>query len=338
MWRGKPVFVRHRTPEEIEAAKSTDVSDLVDPQVNAMGEQAGLPATDANITADGHEKWLVVIGICTHLGCIPQGNKPSESRGDWGGWFCPCHGSHYDTAGRVRKGRRRVIWSCRFLRLRPTRPFSWVKDSDTMKSETPYEPKTGFERWLDDRLPIPRMMHDNFTGFPAPRNLTYMWTFGGILTFRIGRADHDRHRGCDALCAERGDGVRFHRAADARCQLRLAHALHPRGRRIPVLPGGVSAHLPRPLLRLLQSPARNPLDSWRHYPAADDGHGLHGLLAAMGADELLGGDSDHQSVLIARSGYPGSRNDAGSVDMGRLLPSASRRWCACSACTTCFPS
>ncbi len=104
MWRGKPVFVRHRTPEEIEAANQVDVSDLVDPQVNAMGEQAGLPATDANITADGHEKWLVVIGICTHLGCIPQGNKPSESRGDWGGWFCQCHGSHYDTAGRVRKG------------------------------------------------------------------------------------------------------------------------------------------------------------------------------------------------------------------------------------------
>ncbi len=104
MWRGKPVFVRHRTPEEIEAAKAVDVSELPDPNVFAMGDQEGLPATDDNITKTGHENWLIVIGICTHLGCIPQGQKPSENRGEWGGWFCPCHGSHYDTAGRIRKG------------------------------------------------------------------------------------------------------------------------------------------------------------------------------------------------------------------------------------------
>lgn len=104
MWRGKPVFVRHRTPEEIEAAKAVDVSELPDPNVFAMGEQEGLPATDDNITLAGHENWLIVIGICTHLGCIPQGQKPSENRGDYGGWFCPCHGSHYDTAGRIRRG------------------------------------------------------------------------------------------------------------------------------------------------------------------------------------------------------------------------------------------
>ncbi len=104
MWRGKPVFVRNRTPEEIEAAKATDVSDLPDPEVFAMGGEAGLPASDENITKEGHEKWLVVIGICTHLGCIPQGQRASDNRGEWGGWFCPCHGSHYDTAGRIRKG------------------------------------------------------------------------------------------------------------------------------------------------------------------------------------------------------------------------------------------
>jgi ubiquinol-cytochrome c reductase iron-sulfur subunit len=69
-----------------------------------MGDNAGLPATDDNLTRPGYEQWLVVIGICTHLGCIPKGNKPSENRGEYGGWFCPCHGSHYDTAGRIRKG------------------------------------------------------------------------------------------------------------------------------------------------------------------------------------------------------------------------------------------
>ncbi|MFP3920716.1 MAG: ubiquinol-cytochrome c reductase iron-sulfur subunit [Dichotomicrobium sp.] len=104
MWRGKPVFVRHRTDEEIEAAKAVDVSDLKDPLVNAMGPEAGQPATDENLTKSGHERWLVVIGICTHLGCIPKGQKSNAPRGDFGGWFCPCHGSHYDTAGRIRIG------------------------------------------------------------------------------------------------------------------------------------------------------------------------------------------------------------------------------------------
>ncbi|RDD61682.1 ubiquinol-cytochrome c reductase iron-sulfur subunit [Ferruginivarius sediminum] len=89
-WRGKPVFVRHRTEAEIEQARSVEVDDLRDPQADADRVQEA--------------PWLVVIGICTHLGCIPLGNKPSEPRGDWGGWFCPCHGSHYDTAGRIRKG------------------------------------------------------------------------------------------------------------------------------------------------------------------------------------------------------------------------------------------
>ena len=90
MWRGKPVFVRHRTEKEIEAAQSTDVESLRD------------PAPDE--TRVERPEWLVVVGVCTHLGCIPLGNKPSEPRGEYGGWFCPCHGSHYDTSGRIRKG------------------------------------------------------------------------------------------------------------------------------------------------------------------------------------------------------------------------------------------
>src|SRR5580693_5915379 len=92
LWRGKPVFVRHRTPEEIKSAEDVKMSDLID------------PATDASRVKAGHDQWLVVIGVCTHLGCVPLGNKPTDPRGDWGGWFCPCHGSQYDTSGRVRHG------------------------------------------------------------------------------------------------------------------------------------------------------------------------------------------------------------------------------------------
>jgi ubiquinol-cytochrome c reductase iron-sulfur subunit len=89
-WRGKPVFVRHRTQEEIEAARSVDLNVLPDPQ----------PDADRVI----EPQWLVMVGICTHLGCIPLGQRPGDPKGDYGGWFCPCHGSHYDTAGRVRAG------------------------------------------------------------------------------------------------------------------------------------------------------------------------------------------------------------------------------------------
>ena len=92
VWRGKPIFVRHRTPEEIKSAVDAKESDMID------------PATDAQRVKAGHDEWLVVIGICTHLGCVPLGNKPTDPRGEWGGWFCPCHGSQYDTAGRVRHG------------------------------------------------------------------------------------------------------------------------------------------------------------------------------------------------------------------------------------------
>ena len=99
MWRGKPVFVRNRTPEEVKAAKDVDVKTLPDAK-----EPDGKPATDANRTKEKHENWMVLVGICTHLGCIPKGQALGDSRGDYNGWFCPCHGSHYDTSGRIRKG------------------------------------------------------------------------------------------------------------------------------------------------------------------------------------------------------------------------------------------
>ncbi len=87
LWRGMPVFVRHRTAQEIETARAVPMSELKDPQA------------DAERTKEGKEQWLVMVGVCTHLGCIPLGEA-----GEFGGWFCPCHGSHYDTAGRIRKG------------------------------------------------------------------------------------------------------------------------------------------------------------------------------------------------------------------------------------------
>jgi ubiquinol-cytochrome c reductase iron-sulfur subunit len=92
VWRGKPVFVRHRSPEEIKTAEGVKLSDLGDPQA------------DKDRVKAGHDQWLVVVGICTHLGCVPLGNKTTEARGDFGGWFCPCHGSQYDVSGRVRHG------------------------------------------------------------------------------------------------------------------------------------------------------------------------------------------------------------------------------------------
>ena len=102
--RGKPVFIRNRTAEEIKSAQDTKLSDLKD--VNARNDALPdkTPATDVNRTKKGKENWLVLVGICTHLGCIPKGQSMGDARGNYGGWFCPCHGSHYDTAGRIRLG------------------------------------------------------------------------------------------------------------------------------------------------------------------------------------------------------------------------------------------
>ena len=91
-WRGKLIFVRHRTKKEIDEAKAVDISTLRDPQ------------TDEQRTKPGHEQYLIVFGNCTHLGCVPLGNAPGDPKGDFDGWFCPCHGSHYDSSGRIRKG------------------------------------------------------------------------------------------------------------------------------------------------------------------------------------------------------------------------------------------
>tara|TARA_Y100000590_G_scaffold259397_1_gene291301 strand:+ start:553 stop:1065 length:513 start_codon:yes stop_codon:yes gene_type:complete len=85
LWRGKPVFIKRRTEEEIEKARQVDLKELPDPEKDE--DRAKNP------------EWLIMLGMCTHLGCVPLGNK-----GEYDGWFCPCHGSHYDTSGRIRKG------------------------------------------------------------------------------------------------------------------------------------------------------------------------------------------------------------------------------------------
>jgi len=99
-WLGKPVFIRRRTAEEIEAAREVALEDLVDQTARNANISGEVPATDENRTLDEAGEWLVQMGVCTHLGCVPLG----DGAGDFGGWFCPCHGSHYDTAGRIRRG------------------------------------------------------------------------------------------------------------------------------------------------------------------------------------------------------------------------------------------
>jgi ubiquinol-cytochrome c reductase iron-sulfur subunit len=92
MWRGSPVFIRRRTPEEIKAAQDTNLADLKDPQPDDQRVQPG------------KEEWLILVGVCTHLGCVPLGQQPTDPKGSFNGWFCPCHGSEYDSSGRIRRG------------------------------------------------------------------------------------------------------------------------------------------------------------------------------------------------------------------------------------------
>jgi len=90
MWRGKPVFIKHRTEDEIAEARAVNVKALPDAE------------TDEDRVKKA--EWLITVGICTHLGCVPAGQKSGDAKGEYAGWFCPCHGSHYDTSGRIRKG------------------------------------------------------------------------------------------------------------------------------------------------------------------------------------------------------------------------------------------
>ena len=98
MWRGKPVFIRRRTAQEIQEARAAAMTDLKDPESDeARLKQSTFKGKDM-------PEWLVMIGVCTHLGCVPLGQKPTDPHGEFDGWFCPCHGSQYDSSGRIRKG------------------------------------------------------------------------------------------------------------------------------------------------------------------------------------------------------------------------------------------
>ncbi|MDZ7628775.1 MAG: ubiquinol-cytochrome c reductase iron-sulfur subunit [Parvularculaceae bacterium] len=101
-WQGKPVFIRRRTAEEIAEAEQTPIGELKDKQARNGNLTGKVDAEDKNRVAKAD--YIVVVGVCTHLGCVPLGTAQGEVRGDFGGWFCPCHGSHYDNSGRVRKG------------------------------------------------------------------------------------------------------------------------------------------------------------------------------------------------------------------------------------------
>ena len=90
IWRGRPVFVRHRTEEEVTESRAVSLDTLPDPQSDEDRTQK--------------PEWLIMVGVCTHLGCIPSGQRETDLKGEFGGWFCPCHGSHYDSSGRIRKG------------------------------------------------------------------------------------------------------------------------------------------------------------------------------------------------------------------------------------------
>ncbi len=90
IWQGKPIFIRRRTADEIKKARNIDVATLRHKEADEDRVQK--------------DEWLVMVGVCTHLGCVPLGTRPNEPKGEYEGWFCPCHGSHYDTSGRIRKG------------------------------------------------------------------------------------------------------------------------------------------------------------------------------------------------------------------------------------------
>ncbi|MEI9887381.1 MAG: ubiquinol-cytochrome c reductase iron-sulfur subunit [Rhizomicrobium sp.] len=177
-FRGHPLFVRRRSPKEIAEAAAVNVSDLPDPLARNLNLPDSAPATSAN--REFKPEWLIVSGVCTHLGCVP-----TAFEGDFGGWLCHCHGSMYDTAGRIRKGRRRRTWkSGLFLHL--AHAHQSRLRSASMSGPSTYVPQSGFTRWLDSRLPLMRFAHDTMLTFPTPRNLNFWYAFGAILTFCLG--------------------------------------------------------------------------------------------------------------------------------------------------------
>ena len=171
IWRGKPVFIKHRTQKEIEEAKNISLSDLIDAEEDSARVQ--------------NDKWLVVLGVCTHLGCVPLGQNVSDTKGDYGGWFCPCHGSHYDPSGRLRKGPAPTnlpVPPYVFLtenRIKLGENFLSSDDIQGYK-KTLNSHYTGFKGWIDSRLPVLRMMEAEAFTVPFTTSLTSFGSLVGI--------------------------------------------------------------------------------------------------------------------------------------------------------------
>ncbi len=185
--------------------------------------------------------------------------------------------------------------------------------------ESTYRPGSNIAKWMDARLPAAAHDARAVRGFPDAAQHQLSMDHGRPAQLLPGRADRHRHRAGHALRAERRRCVQQRRAHPPRRELRLADPQHSRRRRILLLPGGLHPHRARPLLRLLQGAARGAVDPGRRHLPADDGHGIHGLLAALGPDELLGGDRDHQPVLLDRRGHSRPRHPHRAVAVGRLF-------------------
>ena len=303
-WRGHPVFIRRRTPEEIKAAEDVNLADLKDPQ------------PDSDRVQKGKEQWLILVGVCTHLGCIPLGQKQGDPRGEFGGWFCPCHGSQYDTSGRIRKGPAPQNLA--------VPPYAFESDTVVLvgaeqEAKRPdHERRAAFQesdRAMGRPSPADLHLHASPAGLSDPEEPELLVELRLAGRDHAGRHDRHRHRAGDALHAARDHGLRQRRAHHARRQLWVADPLHPYERGVDVLHRRLHPHLPRPLLRLLQGAARAAVAAGRRHPAADDGDGVHGLRAALGADELLGRHRHHQPVL----GDPARRPEHRDLAVGRLF-------------------
>ncbi len=183
-----------------------------------------------------------------------------------------------------------------------------------MSGPSDFQPNHPALKWIERRLPIMGLMHSSFVAYPTPRNLNYWWTFGAILSFMLAIQIVDRRDPGDALHALCRSRLQVGRTDRARRQLRLAAAQHARLRRLDVLPRRLHPHVPRPVLRVIQGAARNPLDPRRDHLPPDDGDRLHGLRAAVGPDELLGRHRHHQSVL----GHSLCRREHRDAVVGRL--------------------
>ena len=174
VWRGKPIFLRHRTAAEIKEAQDAPLGALRDPQADSARVKAG------------KEQWLVVIGICTHLGCVPLGNKPTDPRGEYGGWFCPCHGSQYDTSGPHPAGPGAAEPGAAPLRLHRATPRSRsAEERPPWPACTRATYANPVINWIDTRLPIFTMMQKEYGAFPTPKNFNYFWNFGALAMINL---------------------------------------------------------------------------------------------------------------------------------------------------------